>query len=98
MNLSSFGFPAGSDGKESSCDAGDPSLIPGLGRSPREGNGNPTPVFLPGESQGQRSLAATVWGCKESDTTEQVTHTNIYAERNSDTLKLMWKADGCSCV
>ena len=33
--------PGGSDGKESTCNAGDPSLIPGLGRSPGEGNGNP---------------------------------------------------------
>ena len=68
MNLSSFGFLAGSDGKESSCDAGDPSLIPGLGRSPREGNGNPTPVFLPGEFHGQRNLAATVCGVAKSRT------------------------------
>ena len=30
-----------SDGKESACNAGDPGPIPGLGRSPREGNGNP---------------------------------------------------------
>ena len=31
----------------------------------------PTPVFLPGESQGQRSLmGCRLWGCKESDTTE----------------------------
>ena len=36
-----MGFPGHSDGKESACNAGDPSLIPGLGRSPREGNGNP---------------------------------------------------------
>ena len=35
------GFPGGSDGKESACSAGDPGLIPGLGRSPGEGNGNP---------------------------------------------------------
>ena len=34
-------FPGGSDGKESACSARDPSLIPGLGRSPGEGNGNP---------------------------------------------------------
>ena len=33
-------FPAGSDGKESACNAGDPSLIPGSGGSPGEGNGN----------------------------------------------------------
>ena len=31
----------GSDGKESACNAGDPDLIPGSGRSPGEGNGNP---------------------------------------------------------
>ena len=33
-------FPGGSDGKESACNVGDPGLIPGSGRSPREGNGN----------------------------------------------------------
>ena len=36
-----MGFPGGSDGKASVCNAGDPSMIPGLGRSPREGNGSP---------------------------------------------------------
>ena len=35
------GFPGGSDGKDSACNAGDPGSIPGLGRSPGEGNGNP---------------------------------------------------------
>ena len=35
------GFPGGSDGKESACSAGDLGLIPGSGRSPGEGNGNP---------------------------------------------------------
>ena len=34
-------FPGGSDGKASACNAGDPGSIPGLGRSPGEGNGNP---------------------------------------------------------
>ena len=37
------GLPAGSDDKESVCNVGDPGLIPGLGRSPGEGNGNPLP-------------------------------------------------------
>ena len=37
----SLGFPGGSDGKASACSAGDPGSIPGLGRSPGEGNGNP---------------------------------------------------------
>ena len=36
-----WGFPGGSDGKVSVCNAGDPGLIPGLGRSPGEGSGNP---------------------------------------------------------
>ena len=52
--------------------------IPGLGRSPGGGGKipwrrawQPTPVFLPGESHGQRSLAGySPWGCKESDMTE----------------------------
>ena len=45
------------DGKESACNAEDPALIPGLGRSPGEENGwLPTPVFLPREFHGQRSL------------------------------------------
>ena len=34
-------FPGGSEGKESACNVGDPGLIPGLGRSPGEGHGNP---------------------------------------------------------
>ena len=36
-----WGFPGGSDGKEYSCNAGDKGSMPGLGRSPGEGNGNP---------------------------------------------------------
>ena len=55
------GFPGGSMVKNPPAnvgDAGDKGLIPESGRSPGEGNGNPlTPVFLPEESHGQRSLA-----------------------------------------
>ena len=51
-----MGFPGDSDSKESACNTGDPGSIPGLGRFPEEGKGNPTPVFLPGEFHGQRSL------------------------------------------
>ena len=36
-----MGFPGGSDGKESSCNVGDLGLIPGWGKSPGEGHGNP---------------------------------------------------------
>ena len=40
INRLLVGFPGGSDGKVSACNAGDPGSIPGLGRSPGEGNGN----------------------------------------------------------
>ena len=57
-------------------DTRDSVSIPGSGRSPGGGNGKPTPVFLPGASQGQRSLAD---GHKESDTTEHIhTHTHTH--------------------
>ena len=40
-----MGFSDGSDNKESACNAGDPGSIPGLGRSPGEGNGNSHQYF-----------------------------------------------------
>ena len=50
------GFPNGSVGKESACNAGDPGLIPGSGRPLWRRKWQPSPVFLPGKSHGQRSL------------------------------------------
>ena len=41
QTLGDQGFPVASDGKASACNAGDLGLIPGLRRSPGEGNGNP---------------------------------------------------------
>ena len=43
-------FPSGSDGKESACNAGGPGSIPGLGRSPEEGNSCPLQYSCPGNS------------------------------------------------
>ena len=44
---------------------------------PLEKEGQLTPVFLPGEFHGQRSLVGySSWGCKELDTTERLTHTH----------------------
>ena len=51
-----MGFPGGADDKEYACNAADPGSIPGLGRSPGEEKWLPTPLFLPGESHGQKSL------------------------------------------
>ena len=65
-----MGFPGGSDSKESACNAGNLGSIPGLGRSPEKEMAT-HPVFLPGESHGQRSLVGYgPQGHKESDMTE----------------------------
>ena len=67
-------------GKEFTCDMGDVGSIPGLGRFPWRRARQPTPVFLPGEFHGQRSLAGySTWGHKELDMTEQLS-TAIYQE------------------
>ena len=60
-----WGFPSASDRKESACIMGDLGLIPGSGRSwGREWQ--PTPVFLPGESLGQKSVVVySLWGRRE---------------------------------
>ena len=54
------GFPDGSAVKNLPANAGDVGLIPRSVRSPREENSNPPPVFLPGKSCGQRSLAGYI--------------------------------------
>ena len=66
-----FGFPGGSDGKESACNVGDLGLIPGLGRSPGEGHGNPFRYPCLENSMDRRSLVGySPWGHKESNATE----------------------------
>ena len=58
------GLPWWLRGKEFTCNAGNEGLVPELGKSPWEGNGNPLPVFLLGKSHGQRSLVGySPWGC-----------------------------------
>ena len=54
------GFPGGSDGKQSICNAGDLGSIPGLGRSPEEGHGNPLQYSCLENPHGQKSLWAIV--------------------------------------
>ena len=66
-----YGLPWWLRVKASTWNAGDQSLIPGLGRSPGEGKWQPTPVLLPGESHGGRSLVGySPWHREESDMTE----------------------------
>ena len=67
-------FPGGSDGKESACNAGDFGSIPGLGRSPGEGHGNPLQYSCLENSMDRGPWWTTVHGVtKESDMTEQLT-------------------------
>ena len=58
----SLGFPDGSDGKESACNAGDWGSIPGLGRTPSEGNGYPLQYSCLENSMGRGCWWATVDG------------------------------------
>ena len=62
VTLWEVGFPGGSDSKESACNMGDLGLIPGLGRSPGEGHGNPLQYSCLENPHGYRSLE----GCKQS--------------------------------
>ena len=55
-----IGFPGGSDGKESACHAGSLDSIPGLGRSPGEGNGNPLQYSCLENPMDKGALWATV--------------------------------------
>ena len=57
-----LGFPGGSDGKESTCNAGDLALIPGLGRSPGRGHGNPLQYFCLENPMDRGAWRATVHG------------------------------------
>ena len=69
-----MGFPGGSDGIESACNAGDLGSIPGLGRLPGEGNGYPLQYFawrIPQTEEPGRLCGP--WRHKGSDTTELLT-------------------------
>ena len=62
------GFPGGSEGKESACNPGDPGLIPGLRRSPGEGNGYPLQYSCLENSMDREDWWATVHRITKSQT------------------------------
>ena len=74
-----WGFPGGASCKEPTCQFRRPKRLrfhPWVGKIPWKRAWQPTPGFLPGESQGQRSLVGyRPWGHRESGTTEQHAHT-----------------------
>ena len=74
------GFPGGSDGKESTYNAGDLCSIPGLGRSPGKSSGNPLQYSCLENPHGQRSLLGyNLWVHQESDMTERLNTAQQYS-------------------
>ena len=63
-----YGFPIGSDGKESVHNAGDPVSVPGSGRSPGEGNGYPLQDSCLENSMDSGAWQATIHGVTKSKT------------------------------
>ena len=77
-----MGFPAGSDGKESTYNIGDLDSIIGLRRCPGGWHGNPFQYSCLENPHGQRKLAGyTLEGGKEPDTTEQLSTSIMYKDR-----------------
>ena len=95
------GFSSDSNGKESAYNVGDLCLIPGSGRSPGKGNGNPLQYSgelarTPWRFHGQRSLLGySPWTHKELDTTERLTH--IYM-LNGGMSELLGFNNSVNCV
>ena len=73
-----LGFPGGSDGKESACNAGDLGLVPGLERSPGEGHDNPFQYSCLENPHGQRCLVGySPQGHEELDMIEQLSFLSV---------------------
>ena len=70
-----LGFPGVSNGKEAACSVGDLDSIPGLGRSPGEGNGYPLHYSCLENLMDRGAWPATIHWVTESDTTERLTLT-----------------------
>jgi len=68
-----LGFPGGSNTKESACNVGDPGSVPGLGKSPGEGNGYPLQYSCLENSTDRGACRATVHGVAVSNMTERLT-------------------------
>ena len=85
---------SGSDHKASVCNAGDPSWIPGLGRSPGEGNGSPLQYSWPENPMDRGAWKATVHGVAELDTAERL-HFHFYVSYISIKLELKKKRNVC---
>ena len=80
-----YGFPDGSEDKAFAWNAGDPGLIPGLGRSPGEGNGNPLQYSCLENPMDRGAWQATVHGVAKSQTqVSDFTHTHTHKPAGGD--------------
>ena len=87
-----MGFPGGSDSKESACKAGDPGLIPGLGRSSGERNGNPLQDSYLENPTDRGAWWATVHGVAKSQTLLSDYHYhNTYSCRTGEFHEKMYE-------
>ena len=76
--LATTNFPVGSEGKESACNAGDESLIPGVRKIPRGRNGTPLQYSCQKNPWTEEPGGLQSMGHKESDTTARLTHTHSH--------------------
>ena len=89
-----LGFTGGSDDNELACNVGDLGLITGLGKSPGGGHGNPHQYSCLENPHGQRNLVGySLWGCKESDMTEQLSTQRFYILNWRELVKNILKYD-----
>ena len=79
-----MGFPGVSDSKESAGNVEDLGLIPGLGRSPGEGNGNPLQYSCLENSMDRGAWQAAVWGRRvgHNSATDAHTHTHTHTHKS----------------
>ena len=98
-------LPKWFSGKESACQCRRCRFDPWIRKIPWKSKWQPTPVFLPGKSYGQRSLAGySSWSCKDSDTTEQLSRTEhphqsillIGSKKSFETAHVLTNSH-CSC-
>ena len=88
-----MGFHGGWEDKEFGWNVGDLGSISGLGRSPREGNGNPLQYSGLENSMDRGALAGySPWGCKESDMTEWPSHTHTQRIMLRFKYEKVWEA------
>ena len=89
------GFPGDSAGKEPACNVVDLGLIPGLGRSLEEGNGNPLQY-----SRLENSMDYIPWGHKESEATERLSLSPSQANKPTACMNFpteLWSASRVCC-